>query len=122
MQRDHLLEENGFRKRHMFDRLAGHGIGKEADKIAGVSGLEDDADFAVGLESADAGAVPGARIDDHERPSFEIDNAAGRWNHPDQAIIDRVFERPSVYDQLGLVIQYMRYRFGQVFAILIAAL
>jgi hypothetical protein len=29
--------------------------------------LQRDADLAVGLEAADAGAVPGAGIDDHER-------------------------------------------------------
>ena len=45
----------------------GIGLGQEADEIAGMPGLERDADLAVGLEAADAGAVPGARIDHHER-------------------------------------------------------
>ena len=45
----------------------GIGIGQEADEIARMPGFEGDADFAVGLEAADAGTMPGARVDDHER-------------------------------------------------------
>ena len=67
MQRDHLFEEYRLGVRDVFDRLTGHRIGQEADEIAGMTGLERDADFAVGLEPADAGAVAGTRIDDDER-------------------------------------------------------
>ena len=73
MQRDDLFEKYRLGAGDVLDRLAGHGIGQEADEIARVTGLECDADFAVGLEPADAGAVPGARIDDDERPARRVD-------------------------------------------------
>ena len=50
-------------------RLARHRLGQEADEIAGMPGLERDADLAVGLEAADARAVPGARVDHDEGPA-----------------------------------------------------
>ena len=68
MQRDDLLQEHRFGARDVLDGLARHRIGQEADEIAGMAGLEGDADLAVGLEAADARAVPRARIDDDERP------------------------------------------------------
>ncbi len=60
------------------DGLARHRLRQEADEIAGMAGLERDADLAVGLEAADAGAVPGARVDDDEWPArrIELDAAA----------------------------------------------
>ena len=69
MQRDDLFEEDRLGAGDVLDGLARHRIGQEADEITGMSGLERDADFAVGLEAADAGTVPGARIDDDERPA-----------------------------------------------------
>ena len=50
-----------------------HRIGQESDEIARMPGLERDADFAVGLEAADAGTMSGARVDDDERPARWID-------------------------------------------------
>ncbi len=87
-----------------------------------MAGFECHADFAVGLEPADAGAVPGARIDDDERPARQIDFDPRRRNDPHQAVIDRPFQRPAVDDQLHLVVEHMRSGLGQVFSILIAAL
>ena len=40
--------------RDAFDGLARHRLGQEADEVAGMAGLHRDADFAVGLEAADA--------------------------------------------------------------------
>ena len=51
----------------------GTGLGQETDEVAGMPGLEGDADFAVRLEAADARAVPGARIDDDKGPPPRID-------------------------------------------------
>ena len=73
MQRDHLFEELRFGARDVLDRLAGHRIGQEADEIAGVSRLESDADFAVGLETANSWTVAGPRIDDDEGSLRRID-------------------------------------------------
>ena len=63
-------------------RLARHRVGQEADEIAGMAGLERDADLAVGLEAADPGPVPGARIDDDEGPARRIDLDALRRDDP----------------------------------------
>ena len=41
---------------------------QEADEVARMAGGQRDADLALRLEAADAGAVAGARVDHHERP------------------------------------------------------
>ena len=122
VQRDHLLEEYRLGARDVLDRLARHRVGQEADEIAGMPGLERDADFAVGLEAADAGTVPGARIDDDERPARRIDFDPPRRNDPHEAVVDRPIERAAVDDELDLVVEHVRSGLGQMFAILIAAL
>ena len=72
-KRDDLFEEDRLRARDVADGLARHGVGQEADEIAGMPRLERHADLAVGLEAADARAMPGARVDDDERPPRRIE-------------------------------------------------
>ena len=119
---DDLFKKHRFGARDIFDRLTRHRVRKEADEIAGMARLQRDADFAVGLEAANPGTVPGARIDDDKRPSRRIDLDAGGRHDPHQAIIDRPIKPAAVDDELGLVIEHVRNGFGQVLAILIAAL
>ena len=122
VQGNDLFEEDRFSVGNVLDGLARHGIRQEADEVAGMSGLEGDADLAVGLEAADPRAMPGSRVDHDERPAQRIDlNACGR-NDPHQAIIDRAFQRTAVNDQLYLVFENMRRSLGEMLAILIAAL
>ena len=87
-----------------------------------MAGLERHADLAVGLEAADAGAMPGARIDDDERPARRIDFDALRRNDPHQRVVDRPLERAAVDDELDLVVEHMRSGLGQMLAVLVAAL
>ena len=47
MERDHALEEGGLRARDVLDRLPGHGLGQEADEVAGMTCLEGNADLAL---------------------------------------------------------------------------
>ncbi len=122
VQRDDLFEEYRFGAGNVLDGLARHRIGQEADEIAGMAGLEGDADLAVGLEAADARAMAGARIDDDERPARRIDLNALRRNDPHEPIVDRPLQRAAVNDELDLVIEHMRRSLGQMLAILIAAL
>ena len=122
MQGDDLLEEDRLGAGDVLDGLPRHGIRQEADEIAGMPGLERDADLAVGLEAADPGAVPGARIDDDERPAFRIDLDARRRNDADERIVDRPRERAAVDDELDLVVEHVRRGLGEVLAVLIAAL
>ena len=122
MQGDDFFEEHRFGAGDVSDGLARHGVGQEADEIAGVPGFQRDADLAVGLEPADARAVTGAGVDDDEGPPRRIDLDARRRNHPREAIIDRPFEPAAVDDQLHLVVEHMRSGLGHVLAILVAAL
>ena len=93
VQFDDLFQEHRFRPHDVFDGLARHRIGGEADEIAGMAGAHRHAQFAVGLEAADARPVPGARIDHHERAFFQVDDdPCGRLD-PHQQVIDRPCSR-----------------------------
>src|SRR5258708_16857569 len=72
-----------------------------------MSGFECDAHFAVRFESADAGAMPGPRIDNDERPARHIELDARRRNDSHQALVDRPLERPADEETLHLVIKHI---------------
>ena len=108
MQRDDLLKEYRFGTRDVLDRLAGHRLGKESDEVAGMAGLEGDADFAVGLEAADARAVSRARIDDDEGAARLVYLGARRRDDPGQCVVDRPCELAAINDQFDLVFQHVR--------------
>ena len=122
MQRDDLLEEDRLGARDVLERLARHGLGQEADEVAGMTGLEGDADLAVCLEAADAGAVPGARIDHDKGAPCRIDRHTLRRDDAHEGVIDRPRERAAVDHELGLVVEHVRRRLGEMLAILVAAL
>ena len=107
MQRGDLFEEHGFGAGDVFDGLTRHRVGQEADEIAGMSGLERNADLTVRLEAANARAMSGARIDDDERPALRIDLDALRRNDPGQDVIDRALEGAAVEDQLDAVVEHV---------------
>ena len=89
MQLDDFLEERRFGQCYVLDGLPRHRIRQEADEIARMAGLHRDADFAVGFEAADSGAVSGARVHHHERPARHVDLDPFGWYDPNEAIIDR---------------------------------
>src|SRR5262249_61632229 len=98
MRRRELFETTRIRAREVLDRLTGNGIGQETDEMAGVTGLECAPDFAVGLEAADAGTVPRARVDDDEGSARRIEFDAGRRDDAHESIVHRALERPAVDD------------------------
>ena len=49
-----LADERGLGAADILDRLARHGLGQEADEVAGMAGGERHADLAVVLHAADA--------------------------------------------------------------------
>ena len=122
MKRNDLFKEHRFGAGDIFDGLARHRIGHEADEIAGMARLHGNADFAVSLEAADARAMPGTRIHHHEWPAHRIDLDAFRRNDAHQQVIDRPLQRPAVHHQLGLIVEDMRDFLGEMVAILVAAL
>src|SRR5215510_13291400 len=122
MQIDDLPEKYGLCVRYILDSLTRHGFGQEADEVARMARPERYADFAVGLESPDAGAMPGARVDNNKRTTRRVKlNRRGR-DDPGKGIIDRSRQCPSVDDELRLIVQDVRRGLGQMLVILIAAL
>ena len=86
-----------------------------------MTGPERDADFAVGLEPADAWTVPGARIDHDERPAGLECLGSFRRDDAHECIVDRAIEPAAVEHQLDLVVQDVRRRLGNVLMIRVAA-
>ena len=121
-RRASFLDEQRLCVPDILDGLIGHGFGEEADEVAGVPRGERDANFAVLLHSADAGAMTGTRIDDDERPFCRIGNGAGWRNYPHQPVSDRTVERSSVEDKLNVEVQNVRGIERIMLMIIIAAL
>ena len=122
MRGDNFFDEYRFGAGDVFDGLPRNRIGKEADEIARMSGLHRNADFTVGFEAANTRTVPGARVYDDERPQFRIDLNACRRSDAHKKIIHRPFKRAAIDDQFRFIVEHVWSSFGQVFAVLIAAL
>ncbi len=112
-------------------RLGPHDVGEslgrlgaraEDDEIDGVAVAQRDADLAVGLEAADAGAVPGARIDDHvgALPALHLD-PLGREDF-EQHLVGRAAQGLAVEDHLVIVDEHRRRAGRLVGRVLVGAL
>ena len=108
MKRDHALEKRGLRVRDIFNRLPGHGIGQEPDEVAGVTGVESNAHLALRLESANAGTVTGARIDNDEWTLVCIDLDTIRRHDAYQHIVHGPWQLAAVHDELAAEFEHMR--------------
>ena len=75
MQLADLPDEDDLGAADVLDRLAGLGLREEGHEVDRVAGAQRDADLALLLEAADAGAVAGARVDDHERPLLRVESS-----------------------------------------------
>ena len=87
-----------------------------------MAGLQGGANLAVGLEAANAGAVPGARIDHDKGALARVDLNPLGWNDAGQAIVDRPLQLGAEHDELGLKAQDMRCNLSQMLLVLVAAL
>ena len=75
-----------------------------------MSGLECDADLAVGLKAADAWPVTSARIYHNERPALRI-HFDPFWGHnADKDIIHCSIKLPAIHNEFHLIIEDMRSR------------
>ncbi len=94
----------------------------EDDEIDGMAVVQRDADLAVGLEAADAGAVAGARIDDHvgPLPGLHLD-AVGREDLQ-QHLVGRPRQGLAVESDLVIVDEHRRRAGRLVRDILLGAL
>ena len=110
---DDLFDEDRLGASNIFDRLTRHGLRQKSNEVARMAGFKCNADFAVGLESANSRTVTGARIDDDKGPQLRIDvDAVGRDN-PHKSVIYRPLKLTAIDNQFHLVIEHMR----RVFAI-----
>jgi hypothetical protein len=73
MQFAHLPNEPLLGRAHVEQGLAGLGLLEEHDEINGMTCTQGNADLRIVLEAADAGTVPGARIDDQVRALLHVD-------------------------------------------------
>ena len=122
MKSDHFLQEHRFGARNVLEGLARHRIGQETNEIAGMAGLEGDADLAVGLEAGDARAVPRAWIDDDERTPPLVDVDALRRDDARKRVVDRPLERTAIDHDLGRIAEHVRRDLGHMLVVLVAAL
>ena len=122
VQRDHFLQEGRLGVDDVLDGLARHWLGREADEVGRVAGAHGHAQFAVGLEAADAGAVAGTRIDHHEGALARIDGHALRRLDAHQQVVDRLGKRAGIEHQFGIEAQHVRHGLGLLRVVLVAAL
>jgi hypothetical protein len=123
VQLAHLAQERDLGGDHRLDRLPGHWIREEHDEVARVAELERNADLAIHLEAADSRAVPGTRVDHHERAHSRV---GGRvtLGRPDahQRVVRGLLQAAPVDDDLVVEHQHRRAAGSLVFQILVAAL
>ena len=122
MQFDDLFQEPGLGAHDVFDGLARHRVRAEADEVTGMAGAHRHAQFAVGLEAADARSVASARVHHHERAFFRVDYDAFRRLDPNQPVIDRTLQGPAVQHQLVFETEHVRHRLGFLCVVLVTAL
>jgi hypothetical protein len=77
-------------------------------EVHGVAFAQRHADLRIVLETADAGTVTAARIDDHVRPAVGVDRDPFRRNDAQERIVDGTRERASVHDRLVVEMKHRR--------------
>ena len=122
MALDDLLDKTGLGFAHILDRLTGHRVGQEADEIAGMTCGERHPDLAVVLHTADPGTVPGARVENDERPLVRVDRGAFGRDDPHQPVIHRARQRAAIEQEFGVKAQDMRRFPGIVLDAIVATL
>ena len=103
-----LAQELGLGAHHIGQGLARFGMLAEDDEVDRVAAAQCNADLAVGLEAADAGAVARARIDDHVG-ALPVQRLAAVWTHDlEQLVVGRTIEMACVEHQFIVVVEHRR--------------
>src|SRR5262245_59082131 len=87
-----------------------------------MSRLQDLADLALMLHSADARSLPRAWIEHDERTLAWLDGRAGRWRDPIKHMADGAFKSPSVHQNLEVEVENGRRYQSLLLQISVAAL
>ena len=122
MALDDDADELRFRVGHVRERLARLRIGEEDHEVDRVAGLQRHADLGVLLEAADARAVAGARIDDHERTLGVDDGDALRRHDADERVVRGPLVDARIRDHFPAVGEHRRLAGRLVLEPLVAAL
>src|SRR5262249_7380220 len=85
----------------------GTGSGEDPVELAGWPCFDAHADCAAALEPANPGAMPGARVDDDERPARGVEFDSRGRNHSHETVVDRPIKRFATEDQLHVVVEYV---------------
>ena len=101
---------------------SGSGCGRKTHEIDRMAIVQGDADLAVGLEAADAGAMAGARIDDHIGPLPVVHLDALRRDDLQQHVIARAGQGVPVHRDFVVVDQHRRRAGGFMGDVVVAAL
>src|SRR6185369_11175847 len=117
-----LPHEFGLRGPDILRGLARHGLGREPDEVAWMTGLQRNADLAVLLHPADAGTMARPRVDNDERPLGRVCLNAFERLHANETVIDGARQRPAVEDYLSSELEDVRNLLGLLFPIDIPAL
>ena len=122
VQLAHFLQKRDFCGRHCFDGLARQRLGKERHEITRMCVLQRDADLAVHLEAADAGAVACARVDDDERTLVRIGRGV-TCRHPElhERVIRGPLELASIEDHVVFEDEHRRLPGLLVLDVIVAA-
>jgi len=114
--------EMRLRAAYVLDRLTRLWPRQEAYKIAGMARPQGDADLAVVLHAADAGAVTRARIEHNDGPLAGIDRDIRRRLDTHEDVIDGFRQDAPVYKQFAVETEHMRGRSRAPRAINVSAL
>jgi len=109
-----LLEELGLGAGDVEQGLTLDRFGLEGDEVDRMAGAQRDTDLGVRLEAADAGAMAGARVDDHDRPPRRIHHRAIRRQDAQQRVIAGLRQVAAVDQQLMFELQQRRLAGAQV--------
>ena len=112
MQFRYVLDEPPQCREHVSQGLTRARLGKEDHKVDRMADMEGDADFGVALEAADAGAVPGARINDDDRRLCRVDTVVpalvASLRDTQQGIVGGLLELARIEDHLGFEVEQRR--------------
>ena len=122
MELDHALEKSHLSLDDIQELLARLGRRAEADEIDRMAGIEGIADFALRLETTDAGSLAGPRIDHHDGPFPRIDDNPWRGYNARERVVHWPGQRPTIHQHLMAEAQHRRQRPRSDLDLFIAAL
>src|SRR5690625_3654235 len=122
MQPGDLLQKDFFRRYHRLYGLPLTGLGPEGDKITGMAGRQHDPDFTAQLGASYTRPMARPRINNDKGLGSRVYRVSGRGYDPQQGIIDRLRQRPTIKHDFMLKYQYRRLALTTVLDELIPAL